>query len=74
MTLGISRRVQLLERAGGPQISPAAKAWLGHALTEREWEEAAKLPRDDRPLSYAALRDQGLSDEAARWLADPETE
>ena len=71
MTKAMSKRVERLETiAGGGELSPAARAWLGHPITDAERASLAHGSAIEQSKAGAADL-LGLSREAREWLALP---
>jgi len=63
----MSRRLDRLEQAAPGDLSPEARAWLGHSLNDTE--RASLRPVAPVALSYVDMRAKGWSEEACGWLA-----
>ncbi len=60
----MEKRLRSLEQRR-PVLSPGAKRWLGHPLTEKEEMELASAPETDEP-NFSSI-----SVEAREWLGMP---
>jgi hypothetical protein len=62
----LHRRLDVLENAGPPSLSPAEKQWLGWPLTEAE--RAGLVSEEHEPADWANVDTAGWSKEAKAWL------